>query len=109
MGSQPRVTCFWSRKWDASDISWIKLTCDPLPPIKIVSPDLVYKLLHTGLQAPDFKFDSDQFVGAHDGVLGVDPSLLQKPPARLLRLKIPKVLQGHEIPSSEKLLFFLRI
>lgn len=72
----------------------------------MVCPDLVYKLLHTGLQAPDFKFDSDQFVGAHDGVLGVEPSFLQKPSVRLLWLKIPKVLQGHKKPGSEKQLIF---
>lgn len=47
-------------------------------------PDLVYKLLHTRLQAPHLELDCDQFVGAHDGVLRVDPSLLQGASVSLL-------------------------
>lgn len=53
---------------------------------------LVHKLLHTCLQAPHFKLDGDKFVGAHDGILSVDPSLLQEASVSLLRLKIPQVL-----------------
>ncbi len=68
----------------------------------------MYKLLHTCLQAPDFKLDCDQFVGAHDGLLVVDPSFLQEPSASLLRLKIPQVLRGHETPVQKKKKFFLR-
>lgn len=69
---------------------------------ELFDPDLVYKLLHTRLQAPDFKLDCDKFVGAHDGVLVVDPSFLQDASVSLLWLKIPQVLQGHETPKSEK-------
>lgn len=53
---------------------------------------LVHKLLHTRLQAPDFKLHGDKFVGAHDGILSVDPSFLQEASVSLLRLKIPQVL-----------------
>lgn len=63
-------------------------------------PDLVYKLLHTWLQAPHFKLDCDQFVGAHDGVLVVDPSFLQEAPVCLLRFKIPQVLKGHKTSEN---------
>lgn len=69
---------------------------------------LVYKLLHTGLQAPDFKLDCDQFVGAHNGVLVVDPSFLQEASVSLLRLKIQQILQGHETPDQKIKKFFLR-
>lgn len=63
-------------------------------------PDLVYEVFHTCLQAPDFKFDSDQFVGAHDGFLGLNPSFRQNPPVSLLWLKISKVLQRDETLGS---------
>ena len=56
----------------------------------------MHKLLHTCLQAPDFELDGDQFVGAHDGVLAVDPALLQEASVGLLGLKIPQVLQVNE-------------
>lgn len=45
---------------------------------------LVYKLLHTGLQTPHLELDGDQFVRAHDGILGVPPALLKNPPRRLV-------------------------
>lgn len=65
-------------------------------------PDLVYKLLHTRLQAPHFKLDRDKFVGAHDGILAVDPSFLQEASVSLLWLEIPQVLQGHETPQKHE-------
>ncbi len=55
----------------------------------LLHPNLVNKLLHTRLQAPDFKLHCDQFVGAHDGVLVVDPSLLQEASVSLLNVCVP--------------------
>lgn len=44
-----------------------------------MTSDLMYKLLHPGLQAPHLKLDSDKFVRAHDGILRVPPTLLKNP------------------------------
>lgn len=67
-----------------------------------IYPNLVDKLLHACLQTPDFELDCDQFVGAHDGVLAVDPSLLEEASAGLLGLEVPQVLGGHDTPEKNK-------
>ncbi len=54
------------------------------PQDKLFYSDLVHELLHACLQAPHFKLDCDQLVGAHDGVLAVDPSFLQEASVCLL-------------------------
>lgn len=52
----------------------------------------MYELLHACLQAPHFKFDADQLVGAHDGILRVYPAFLQEATLGLLGLEIAQIL-----------------
>lgn len=47
-----------------------------------VTDDLVYKLLDSGLKAPDLEFDRNQLVRAHDWLAAFSPSFLQGPPPR---------------------------
>ena len=57
---------------------------------------LVHKLFHARLQAPHLELDGHQLVGAHDGLLGVPPALLQHAPRRLVRAEVAQVLPGRD-------------